>query len=460
MARQKNTTRRIVVWTGILVACLVVVIAVGSFTGMFGGGDETVIVETDSVTVRTITQVVTASGKVQPEVMVKISSDVSGEIILLNVREGDQVRQGQLLARIDPKFYTAQAEQAQAGVLQARAALAQRQADLIRAEVDMNRQQELFQRQAVAEADYLTAKTQYDIAVAAHQSAEYGVQSAEARHRESIEQLNKTSIYAPMTGTVSQLNVELGERVVGTSQMAGTEMMQIALLEQMELMVDVNENDVVNVSLGDTAAIEIDSYPGRSFKGVVMEIANSARVSGAGTQDQVTNFPVKIRLLDVSGLAGPEDLAENVAQEEIPVTTPAPALLRPGMSGTVDIFTQTVSAAVAVPIQAVTVRDMNQVRRQQAEADSTANPVEALSNAPEREDLQEVVFLVRDGKAEVVQVETGVADETHIEITSGLQGGEIVIIGPYSAISRTLESGMMVQINTDTPANGAPLAAN
>ncbi|SHK32571.1 efflux RND transporter periplasmic adaptor subunit [Rhodothermus profundi] len=435
-----KATRRLLIMLAVMLGLLVVIGVGGRALGLFK--QETGIeVEVAKATRRTITQVVTASGRVQPEVEVTISPDVSGEIVELLVREGDRVERGQLLARIRPDFYEAQVQQAEAGVAQARATLKQREADLIRAEAEFKRQQALYEKQAISASDFEAARTQYEVAKAALEAARYAVESAEARLREAREQLAKTMIYAPMSGIVSKLDVELGERVVGTSQMAGTEMMRIARLDQMELEVEVNENDVVNVSVGDTATIHIDAYPERTFRGVVTEIANSARIANMGTQEQVTNFPVKVRILGTVALpeAGPSVVARA---EEVPAPAELLPPLRPGMSGTVDIYTKTVFNAVAVPIQAVTVRDFNRVRPEgeTAPADTASNPL-AL-----QEDLRKVVFIVEDGKARMVEVQTGISDDTHIEIVSGLQGGETVIIGPYRAVSQTLRPGMPVRI--------------
>jgi len=435
-----KATRRLLIILAVLLGLLVVIGVGGRALGLFKQ-EAGIEVEVAKAERRTITQVVTASGRVQPEVEVTISPDVSGEIVELPVREGDRVEKGQLLARIRPDFYEAQVQQAEAGVAQARATLKQREADLLRAEAEFKRQRALFEKQAISASDFEAARTQYEVAKAAMEAARYAVESAEAQLREAREQLAKTVIYAPMSGIVSKLDVELGERVVGTSQMAGTEMMRIARLDQMELEVDVNENDVVNVSVGDSAIIHIDAYPERTFRGVVTEIANSARITAQGTQEQVTNFPVKVRILGTVAL--PETGSSLVAQaEEVPASAELLPPLRPGMSGTVDIYTKTVFDAVAVPIQAVTVRDFNRVRPEgeTAPADTASNPL-AL-----KEDLRKVVFLVENGKAKMVEVETGISDDTYIEITAGLQGGETVIIGPYRAVSQTLRPGMAVRI--------------
>lgn len=431
---KKKPTKRLLWIAGGLVLLLLILGTVGRATGLLGGGEKPLEVETAAAQVRAITQLVTASGKVQPETEVKISPDVSGEIIALPVGEGQEVRQGALLARIKPDYYAAQVEQAQAGVLQAQATLAQREADRIKADQELKRQQDLFERQVIAASLYEGAKASYDMAVAAYSGAEYAVQSAQARLREASEQLGKTAVYAPIDGTISMLNVELGERVVGANMMSGTEMMRIARLDAMEIEVDVNENDVVNVVVGDSAAIDIDAYPGRSFRGLVTEIANSARVTGAGTQEQATNFPVKIRILHREGAAD-----GGLAPAEIPTSSVLPTL-RPGMSGTVDIFTETIPSTVVVPIQAVTVRDFNRLGEEDAETSG------ASGGLLDEEDLRRVVFIVEEDRVRMVEVETGIADDTHIEIRSGLVGGETIVTGPYRAVSRELEPEAPVQV--------------
>jgi HlyD family secretion protein len=437
MAKKKsNVTKYVVIAVIAMVVLLVAVVVIGRVTGLFGTGERTVKVETDEVESRRITQVVTASGRAQPEVEVRISPDVSGEIIDLRVVEGQQVEKGDLLVRIKQDDYRAQVEQAQAGVLQAKATRAQRKADLLNAELDRDRQQGLFDASAVSESEIQQARTQYEVAVAAHEAAGYAVQSAEARLREARDMLRKTTIYSPMSGTVSKLDVELGERVVGTSQMSGTEMLRIARLDQMEMEVEVNENDVVNVTVGDSARIEIDAYPERGFKGFVTEIANSARVSGAGSQEQVTNFPVKIRIVDPHNQQVQAGQMGQVVTAEVPATESEVPYFRPGMSGTVDVYTMTIEDAIVVPIQAVTVRDINLLKREakekeeresrrrrrgqdeEAAPDTTNEDIEDLD-----EDLKRVVFTVDDGKARLVEVETGISDDTHIQIRSGLDGG-------------------------------------
>lgn len=460
MAKKKSATRRILTIVGGIIVVLVVLGVAGRMMGWWGGGPDGTRVETAEAERRDITQVVTAFGRAQPEVEVTISSDVSGEIIALPVKEGDQVQQGDLLARIKPDAYVAQVEQMEASLNQAKATLEQRRADLLQAERRYQRQEKLYEREVVSESDLEDAKTSYEVAQANFEAAKYQVENAEARLQEMEKQLAKTSIYAPMDGTVSKLSVESGERVVGTSQMQGTEMMRIARLDQMELEVDVNENDVVNVTMQDTASIEIDAYPDESFHGKVTEIANSARVEGQGTQEQVTNFPVKVRVLDphntyLQAASGQEG---QLTQAEVPMPPSGAPVLRPGMSGTVDIFTQTVEEAIAVPIQAVTVRDFNTVRPGGAKTGDAQRDTSKAVQAS-KEDLRKVVFVVEADSARMVEVTTGISDDTYIEIRSGLSGGEEVVTGPYRAVSRTLAPGMQVRVEQPGRSDQGAIAA-
>ena len=436
MAKKKNATRRILFIVGALIILIVVVGVTVKATGILGSSDKTVEVEIGSVEIRTVTQVVTASGKIQPEIQVKISPDVSGEIVALPIAEGDKVKRGQLLARIKPDFYQAQVDQADASVLQAKAAEAQRRADMLQADSDHKRQTALYNSGAISISAFETSENRFEAAKSSLESAEYNVLIAAARLKESKENLSKTSIYAPIDGTISVLNVELGERVVGTTQMTGTEMMRVAKLDLMELEVDVNENDVVNVAVGDTASVDVDAYPSRLFKGVVTEIANSARVQGQGTQEQITNFLVKIRILDPHNVSfdksGADDIVNN---NEVPVSSTLMPNFRPGMSGTVDVFTHTVTGATAVPIQAVTVRDFTKLKKAQGGTADDSTRTAKIGD----EDLRRVVFILEDGKAKMVEVETGISDATHYVIISGVSVGDKVVLGPYRVISATLK---------------------
>jgi len=456
-------TRKLLI---ILGGAVLVIILISIVAKAVGGGEEMTEVEVAESLVRAITQTVTASGQVRPEVEVAISSDVSGEIVFLGVEEGDVVQRGQLLIRVQPDFYASQRDQAQAGVLTAQADVERARADVGRADVEISRlrmeyerTEQLVERGAVGSAELDAARAalagsqaQREIAVAGRRAADYRVQSARATLRQASQQLGKTNIYAPISGTVSQLNVELGERVVGTAQMTGTEIMRIAELDQMMLEVDVNENDVVNIELADSARIEIDAFPDAPLRGSVMQIANSARVSGMGTQEQVTNFPVEIRILGstISEEAG-NDTTSNattvaaVAAEETSAPIGMVPTLRPGMSGTVDIYTRTIPNAIVVPLQAVTVRDFNAIRRKEQrrarrerDDDEEATEEEAI---PDEEDLRRVVFILEEGEAVMREVETGIQDATHIEVRSGLTGGETVITGPFRVLRTELEDG-------------------
>ena len=438
--KKKNATKRILVILGVLLVIAVALIVGLRASGIVGGQERATQVELAEVELRTVTQLVTASGNIQPEVEVRISPDVSGEIVELPIAEGDQVRRGQLLARIKPDFYQAQVDQASASVLQSKASEAQRRADLLNAELELNRQKALFESGAISQAAFQTAETRFETMKASYEAAQYSVQIAQARLKEASEQLSRTTIYSPMDGTISILAVELGERVVGTTQMTGTEMMRVAKLDQMEMEVNVNENDVVNVALGDTVAIEIDAYPTRTFSGIVTEIANSARVTGMGSQEQITNFPVKIRILDPHNVSFDASGVDDVVMDnELPVASTEMPNFRPGMSGTVDIYSHTVEDATAVPIQAVTVRDYMQL-------DEEYGGIADSLRIQGEEDLRRVVFVVdEESRSRIVEVETGIADDSHYVILSGISVGDQVVTGPYRSVSRTLEPGELVE---------------
>lgn len=449
-----STSRRILFWGGGLLLVLLVLGGIGWGLGWIGGGETGVSVQTETAERRTLTQKVTAFGRAQPEVEVTISPDVSGEIVALPVQEGDVVRPGDLLARLKPDDYEAIVERSEAQVLQAKATLSQRRADSVQARRTYERQRKLYEKGVVPESEFQDAESSYKQVVAQLEGARYQIQSARADLQDAREQLQKTRIFAPMTGTITRLEVEKGERVVGTQQRAGTEMMRVSRLDRMELEVDVNEGDVINVSNSDTATVEFDAYPDRTFRGRVTEIANSARVENEGSQNEVTNFPVTIRILDDPNVGPTLSQSEGgVSRPEVPTGPSSGPVLRPGMSGAVDIFTETVENTVAVPIQAVTVRDFAN-RGPAATGDSSA------SAGPPEEDLREVVFVASADTARMVQVTTGIADDTHMEIQSGLEGGERVITGPYSAVSRELESGAKIQTSEGPPGKGGVMATS
>lgn len=421
----------------LLIGAPVVLIAIAGIAAT-RKGEKPILVTTEKAVRKTITQVVTATGKIQPEVEVKISPEVAGEIIEIPVTEGQLVRKGALLLRIKPDSYRAQVEGQEAALSAAREASVQHRAELAKAENDHARAQRLFEQGLISEADRNAAQTSYEIARAALQSSLFEIQRAEGALRQIREALSKTVIYSPADGTISSLTSRVGERVVGTSQFAGTEVMRIADLGSMEARVNVNENDVVNVKVGDVARITVDAYPDRKIDGVLRAIASTATTNNAGTQEQVTNFEVKIRISDRS------------------------LHLRPGMSATADIETGTVSEAVAVPIQSVTVRStegsLSPEERERQEArraarEKTDNQAEVQSELQQkqkeraqREKLQRVVFVRTGDRVLMRKVETGLADSAYIEIKKGIAPGEEVVSGSYSAITRTLKDGALVEI--------------
>jgi len=378
---------------------------------------------------RTITEAITANGKIQPEVEVKISSEVSGEIIELPVKEGNWVEKGTLLCRIKPDTYISLKERAIAAVNSANARLIQAKAQLAQSELSFNRSKQLYEQKAISESEFETARTNYEVAQAELKAANYSVESAQASLREAEENLRKTTIYAPISGTVSKLNVELGERVVGTIQMAGTEIMRIANLNRMEARVNVNENDIVKVKIADTALIEVDAYLGRKFKGIVTQIANTANVQGI-TTDQVTNFEVRIFILEKSY----KDLLTNSQ------TSP----FRPGMSTTVEILTNTKENVLTIPILAVTTRiDTVKKTGEWEKVENNTQPVESKPTKVEKP--KEIVFITKGDTARIVEVKTGIQDNQYIEIIEGLKGDEEVITAPYSAISRKLKDKSLIR---------------
>ncbi|WP_299578940.1 efflux RND transporter periplasmic adaptor subunit [uncultured Sunxiuqinia sp.] len=401
----------------VLLVVLIIVLVVGKKQGWFGKEFE-VKVTTQKIESKTITELITANGKVQPETEVKISPDVSGEIIEMDIEEGDQVKRGQLLMVIKPDIYIQALNRAEASLNSSKARLAQAEAQLIERELAFKRSKTLYDQQAVPQSEFQTAQASYKVSAAEVRAAEFAVKSAEASVAEAEEQLVKTKIYAPMDGTVSKLNVEKGERVVGTNMYAGTDMMVVADLDRMEVKVEVNENDIVKVTKGDTALVEVDAYLKRKFKGIVTEIANSANTVGTSS-DQVTNFDVKVLLLQESYL----DLIDSASMNIYP--------FRPGMSATVDIQTETRKGVIAVPIQAVTTRV--------AEGDTVSG---AETSKDEKE---EVIFVLEEGLARKKRVETGIQDNMNIEILSGIQDGDEVITGPYNIVSRTLKDSLSVK---------------
>lgn len=388
----------------------VVVIALGLIVFLGSKKEPILPVQVEKVTRRTITQLVTATGKIQPEVQVKISPEVSGEIVELPVKEGQQVKKGDLLMKIKPDVYIAQRDQYAAGLLQA-------QASLSKAEPDFRRSQELFKKGLVSQSDFDQVKALYESSKASYAQARASLNQAE-------ENLRKTTVLSPMDGTVSQLNSEKGERVLGTAQFQGTDVMTIADLSKMEARVDVSENDVVLVTVSDTARIAVDAFPDRKVNAVVYEIANTATSKGLGTQEEVTNFQVKMRVVE-KGLT-----------------------LRPGMSMTADIETQTKQDVLSVPIQSVTTR-VPKIEVKEGETDGQRGAVVAAGASVKRRDEnkpKEIVFVVENGVVKAMPVKRGISNDAYVEVSEGVSEGADVVSGSYKAINRELEDGAKVRV--------------
>jgi HlyD family secretion protein len=443
MQKRKNLIR-----IGIVILVLVIIgFAIARKKGWIGS-DNSTKVSTELVAKRTLVETVSANGKIEPEVEVKLSPDVSGEVIELYVKEGDKINAGDLMAKINPELYissydrsVAMANTQRANLANSNARLSQVRSQFINAKATFDRNEILYKQQTISQAEYDGAKAAFEVAKAEVNAAEenvkaadYSVKSADASVKESKENLSKTSIYAPVGGTISKLNIEKGERVAGASQFSsGTEILRIANLASMQVNVSVNENDIVRVHLNDTALIEVDAYLNRKFKGIVTEISTSANVSGVSA-DQVTNFDVKIRILSDSY----KDLLK-AGQENL-------SPFRPGMSATVDIQTKTVQNVLTVPIQSVTSRsDTADIKLKKAEeADKQGeNAVVNTEDESKKKDVsfKEYVFLYENGKAKMVEVKTGIQDNTNIEILSGLKDKQEVITGPYRAVTKKLKDG-------------------
>jgi HlyD family secretion protein len=429
--RKRKSRRRRYILIGI--GALVLIGIIGAV--ILSKREKPIPVTTEKATKRTILQLVSATGKVQPETEVKISPEVAGEIIELPVVDGMPVKKGDLFVRIKPDSYKALLEQQEAAISSAKATNLQQKATMMKTELDLKRAEDLYSKKMISVQEYNAAQAAHDVAINTYESSLHEIERAQAGSSQARDQLSKTTIYSPIDGTITLLNSKLGERVVATNQFAGTEMMRVADLLHMQAVVDVNENDVINVKLGDKARVKIDAYGERRFNGTVEQIANTGKTTGAGTQEEVTNFEVKIKL-ESEGL-----------------------LLRPGLSCTADIETDMVKDVVAVPMQAVTIRtgDSNlspeeiEKRKQKVAArDKGDNDAEFTNNRQEKQaqkesdKLAKVVFLKKGSKAQLMKVITGIADDTYMEIKSGIKPGDEVISGSYSAISRKLKDGAKV----------------
>jgi HlyD family secretion protein len=439
-----------IIW--LIIAGVVILVSVFSLKNC--SGSKAVLVTVEKSQKRTIVETVSANGKIQPEVEVKISSDVSGEIVELLVKEGDHVKKGDLLCKISPLIYESNLNRmvatlngTKANLANSQARLEQMKAAFANTETSYQRNKKLFDQGAISQSDFDATKAAYNGGIADIKGAEenvnasdFNVKSTEASLKEASDNLAKTNIYSPVNGTVSKLNLEKGERVVGTAQFAGTEIMRLANLNEMEVSVDVNENDIVRVHNGDTSLIEVDAYLDRKFKGIVTEIANSANTTGV-TADQVTNFVVKIRILQESY----QDLI-NANNNVAP--------FRPGMSATVDVQTKEAKNIVTVPIQSVTTRSDSSAFKKDMKDNGGGEDDIVIKNENDKSDktnakdaikIEECVFVYADGKAKLVKVKTGIQDNNYIEIKEGIKEGEEVISGPYNAISKQLKDAMEVK---------------
>lgn len=410
-------------------------------------------VNTQKAELKTITETVSASGKIQPEVEVKISPDVSGEIVDLFVKEGQEVKKGEVLCKINPLLYISNKERTEASVNTSKANLANSKARLLQSkaafvntELTFNRNKKLFDQGAISEAEFENSKSQYESAKADVEAAlqtvsasDFNIKNAVASLQEANNNLDRTIIRSPVDGKVSKLNVEKGERVVGTSQMAGTELLRIANLNEMEVVVDVNENDIVKIHLNDTTLVEVDAYLGQKFKGIVTSIANSANTNGTSA-DQITNFEVKIRIL--------RDSYSHLLNKNQDNNSP----FRPGMTATVDIQTKTVSNVLAVPIEAVTLRSDTTSETKKDKKNKKEEDLDNKENS-NKEDPIELVFVYLNDKSIIMPVKTGIQDNNFIQILSGISKGDEIIVGPYKTVSKLLKNRSKVKVVTEEELN-------
>ena len=404
-----------------VILSIVVLLVVLKSKGIIGKNDDSKEVETAKANAITIVETVSATGKIQPEVEVKLSSQVSGEIIELPVKEGQVVKKGDLLVKINPDVYTSGLNRSVSNYSGTKSGLDQADASFKEAQASYDRNKTLFDKGIISKSDWDKAIASFEVAKANRHTAFFNVQSASASVKEAKDNLGRTLIYSPNDGTISKLSVELGERILGTQQMAGTELLRVANLNNMEVEVDVNENDIVKISIGDETKIQVDAYLKKEFKGIVTSISNSA--STATTADQVTNFKVKVRILKESYL----DLMKGKPDTYSP--------FRPGMTATVDIITKRKQNVIGVPISAVVIKSDTTATKPVVMGDDK-NKVKSKSDKK-----YECVFVKVGDKAKIRIVKTGIQDDTNIEILSGLKKGDEVITGPYVTVSKELNSG-------------------
>src|SRR5438477_4395107 len=429
--KRRSRRKRYVVLGSIGLLLLAVIVSV-----VMSKREKPIPVTTEKAVRKTILQIVSATGKVQPETEVKISPEVAGEIIELPVADGMGIKKGDLLVKIKPDSYKALLEQQEAAISAAKATNLQQKATMLKTEQDLKRADDMYAKKTISIQEYNNAQAAADVAKNTYESSLHEIERAQAGSSQARDQLSKTTVYSPIDGTVTILNSKLGERIVATGQFAGTEVMRVADLSRMQAVIDVNENDVPNVKIGDKANVKIDAYGDRKFKGTVAQIGNTGKTTGSGTQEEVTNFEVKI----------------NLEREDV--------LLRPGLSCTADIETNMVKDAITVPMQAVTIRtgesnlspeEIEKRKLKTAARDKGDNNADYVNERQEkalqkeeREKLSKVVFLKKGGKAQSAKVTTGISDDTYMEIKTGVQAGDEVISGSYSANSRKLKDGAKV----------------
>ena len=416
--------KKTIIWIIVIVIALLIVLIGAKKAGWFGKSGNFKQIEVTNISLIDIVETVAATGKIQPEVEIKLSSEVSGEIIKLPIKEGQQVKKGDLLVSINPDLVQALVNQSQAGLQNVKAQLTQAEANLDNLKLNFDRNKELYEKGVISKSDWERTFTDYEVAKANVKSAYYNVQSAQSSVKQSRDNLARTSIFAPRDGTISKLSVELGERVVGTAQMAGTEIVRVANLNNMEVEVDVNETDIVKVNVGDSTIVEVDAYLKREFKGVVTEIANTAE--NTLSVDQVTNFKVKVRILPESY----KDLSVDKPENSSP--------FRPGMTATVDIITNKKENIIGVPISSIVIKtDTSSVKRKKIVKETISIKTEKF----------ECVFVKIGDIAKLRVITTGIQDDSNIEITSGLSEGDEVITGPYNTVTKILKSGDQVESN-------------
>jgi HlyD family secretion protein len=421
--------KRIFILLAIVIGIIALLVVLKK-SGSLGDTDKSTEVEFATVDESTIVETVSATGKIQPEIQVKISSMVSGEIIALPVKEGQVVKKGDLLVKINPDLYTSGLNRTKAGLSGTKASLSQADASFKEAKANYDRSKVLYDKGIISKSEWDRSIGTYEVAQAAKDAAYFNVQSASATVNEAKDNLGRTIIYAPADGTISALGVELGERVLGTQQMTGTEIMRVANLNNMEVEVDVNENDIVKISIGDETKVQVDAYLKKEFKGVVTSISNAA--NAALTADQVTNFKVKVRIVKESYA----DLLEGKPASFSP--------FRPGMTATVDIITKTKSKVIGVPISAVVIK-----------SDTTAVKITDIKDEgeekmkPKSDKKLECVFVKVGNKAKIRIIKTGIQDDTNIEVTEGLKKGDVVITGPYTTVTKDLQSGDKVKVKAE-----------